>query len=140
VEPQRVKVRGDLYHGKIPEGAVYVGRAAPGLPASIYANPFKVNEKIDRDHNLWPYIAEVVPGGTRGLAAVSFVRAEQVVDAYSRWFFDVPALLLNAAEMLGGRDLACWCKIPPPGEPDHCHAAWLVGMAAGLTEGEKNDG
>ena len=37
--PRRVRVLGDLYHGLIPEGAVYVGRAAPGLPASRYANP-----------------------------------------------------------------------------------------------------
>lgn len=40
---RRVRVLGDLYHGRIPEGAIYVGRAAPGLPASPYANPFKVS-------------------------------------------------------------------------------------------------
>jgi hypothetical protein len=38
----RVKVTGDLFHGQIPDGAVYVGRAAPGLRRSLYANPFKI--------------------------------------------------------------------------------------------------
>jgi hypothetical protein len=34
---------------------------------------------------------------------------------------------------LGGRSLACWCSLPDePGEPDICHAAWLVGFAATL--------
>jgi hypothetical protein len=39
---RRVKVTGDLFHGQVPAGAVYVGRAAPGLRRSPYANPFKV--------------------------------------------------------------------------------------------------
>ena len=39
---RRVKVTGDLFHGQVPDGAVYVGRAAPGLRKSPYANPFPV--------------------------------------------------------------------------------------------------
>jgi hypothetical protein len=39
---RRVKVTGDLFHGQVPIGAVYVGRAAPGLRKSPYANPFPV--------------------------------------------------------------------------------------------------
>jgi hypothetical protein len=38
---QRVRVQGDLFHGLVPDGAVYVGRAAPGLKRSRYANPFR---------------------------------------------------------------------------------------------------
>ncbi|MGW0821794.1 DUF4326 domain-containing protein [Streptomyces sp. NPDC002845] len=30
---------------------------------------------------------------------------------------------------LGGRDLACWCPLPEPGQPDHCHAAVLLDLA-----------
>jgi hypothetical protein len=37
---RRVKVTGDLFHGQVPDGAIYVGRAAPGLRKSPYANPF----------------------------------------------------------------------------------------------------
>jgi uncharacterized protein DUF4326 len=32
---------------------------------------------------------------------------------------------------LAGRDLACWCPLPPPGEPDVCHAAVLLEIANG---------
>jgi len=42
--PQRVKVTGDLFHGQMPDSAVYVGRAAPGLRKSPYANPYVVAE------------------------------------------------------------------------------------------------
>jgi len=27
---------------------------------------------------------------------------------------------------LAGKDLACWCPTPRPGEPDNCHAAVLL--------------
>lgn len=32
---------------------------------------------------------------------------------------------------LRGRDLACWCPLPAPGETDWCHAAVLLELAAG---------
>jgi hypothetical protein len=32
---------------------------------------------------------------------------------------------------LNGRDLACYCPLPEPGQPDHCHAAVLLRLAAG---------
>lgn len=32
---------------------------------------------------------------------------------------------------LGGRDLACWCPLPEPGQPDICHAAILLTIASG---------
>jgi len=38
LDPQRVRVAGDLFHGRVPDGAVYVGRAARGLTVSPYAN------------------------------------------------------------------------------------------------------
>lgn len=31
---------------------------------------------------------------------------------------------------LAGRDLACWCPLPAPGDPDVCHAAVLLELAA----------
>ena len=30
---------------------------------------------------------------------------------------------------LRGKNLACWCKLPRPGEPDVCHAAVLLELA-----------
>lgn len=32
---------------------------------------------------------------------------------------------------LRGHDLACWCPLPDPGQPDHCHAAVLLELANG---------
>lgn len=37
----------------------------------------------------------------------------------------VPLMKLDA---LRGKNLACWCKLPAPGEDDHCHAAVLLAM------------
>ncbi|MDI5965791.1 DUF4326 domain-containing protein [Streptantibioticus silvisoli] len=31
--------------------------------------------------------------------------------------------------LLRGKDLACTCPLPEPGEPDHCHAAVLLRLA-----------
>jgi hypothetical protein len=35
----------------------------------------------------------------------------------------------DARRELAGRDLACWCPLPAPGQPDHCHAAVLLEVA-----------
>jgi hypothetical protein len=80
--PRRVKVEGDLYHGRVPAGAVYVGRAAPGLPASPFANPFTVKE---------------------------YGRAEAIRRYRERLLAD-PELLDRARRELAGQDLACWCR------------------------------
>ncbi|MCT9932334.1 DUF4326 domain-containing protein [Planotetraspora sp. A-T 1434] len=79
--PRRVKVEGDLYHGHVPEGAVYVGRALPGLKASPYRNPFRVKEY-----------------GREG--------ALRMFEAY---LADHPELVERAKRELAGKDLACWC-------------------------------
>jgi len=124
--PKRVKVRGDLYHGRVPLGACYVGRATPGLPASPYANPFKVGEKIKRGGELWPYIAPMLGAEDPRfpLTAASFQRVEDVVSAYSLWVLEQPALMIRMDEELAGRDLACWCK-----PSAYCHADLLLALA-----------
>jgi hypothetical protein len=38
----RVKVTGDLFHGQVPDGAVYVSRQAPHRKRSPYASPYPV--------------------------------------------------------------------------------------------------
>jgi hypothetical protein len=100
--PRRVKVQGDLFHGRVPDGAIYIGRAAPGLAASKYANPFKV--KV--------YGAE---------AAVEMYR--QHLDAH-------PELAEAARQDLADRDAACWCPEPAAGEPDLCHGRPLLDAVA----------
>jgi hypothetical protein len=101
VGPRRVRVLGDLYHGRIPDGAVYVGRAAPGLPPSPYANPHKIGKPCR-------------------LCRVEHDRVG-AVDAYRRALMQQPDLLAAARRDLAGRDLACWCRTD-----DLCHADVLI--------------
>lgn len=95
---QRVKVQGDLFHGRVPDGARYIGRAAPGLPKSPYANPYPAN-RYGLEHSL-----------TR----------------YRQHLTDWPELVAQARIDLAGVDLACWCALPVDGEPDLCHGAILL--------------
>jgi hypothetical protein len=83
-----VKVNGDLFHGQVPDGAIYVGRAAPGLRKSRYANPYPVK--------------------TYGLAeSLRLYRLHAET-------FDVVTL----RQELAGRDLACWCPLDQPCHAD----------------------
>ncbi|TMR90514.1 DUF4326 domain-containing protein [Nonomuraea basaltis] len=79
---RRVKVTGDLYHGRVPEGAVYIGRAAPGLRRSPFANPF--------------------PVAAHGL--------ENALRMYRRYLAEHPDLVERAVTEIGDADVACWCK------------------------------
>ncbi|MCF6467317.1 DUF4326 domain-containing protein [Nonomuraea sp. MG754425] len=79
---RRVKVAGDLFHGQVPAGAVYIGRAAPGLPRSPFANPFPV--KVYGRKN-----SEIM---------------------YRQYLCDNPDLIDRAIQEIGDADVACWCK------------------------------
>jgi hypothetical protein len=85
---RRVRVTGDLFHGQVPDRAVYVGRAAPGLRRSPCANPFPVK--------------------TYGLAE-SLRRYRVHAEG-----FDMAVLRRD----LTGRDLACWCPLDRPCHAD----------------------
>jgi Domain of unknown function (DUF4326) len=85
---RRVKVTGDLFHGQVPAGAVYVGRAASGLRRSPYANPFPVK--------------------TYGLAD-SLRRYRLHAEGFD------PVTLRRD---LAGKDLACWCPLDQPCHAD----------------------
>jgi hypothetical protein len=37
--------------------------------------------------------------------------------------------ILADLHLLRGKDLACTCPLPEPGQPDHCHAAVLLKLA-----------
>ncbi|MEV7897263.1 DUF4326 domain-containing protein [Streptomyces cyaneofuscatus] len=37
--------------------------------------------------------------------------------------------LLDGLHELRGKNLACYCPLPEPGQPDHCHAAVLLDLA-----------
>ncbi|MFE0532031.1 DUF4326 domain-containing protein [Micromonospora parva] len=99
----RVRVAGDLYHGRVPDGAVYVGRGAPGLPGSRYANRHRA--------------------GHCRVCGVEHDRAAAVA-AYARDLEQRPELVDAARRELAGADLACWCRVD--GGPCHGDVLALV--------------
>lgn len=105
--PRRVKVDGDLFHGVAPAGAVYVGRAAPGMKQSRYRNQHRVGKPC------------------RGCGGEVHSLLEALA-LYERDLYEDTVLLEWARTELAGRDLACWCRLPEPGEPDLCHAAIIL--------------
>ncbi len=105
--PRRVRVTGDLYHPAVPNGAVYVGRQAPGLRRSEFANPFKAGRTA----------------GSRDRAV--FVRdSAHAVALYEAMVVVSGRLQARIREELAGRDLACWCRPDAP-----CHADVLLRWA-----------
>jgi hypothetical protein len=71
----------------LPPGALYIGRANARyrLPASKWANPFRLKQEADR---------------------------EAVIAAFERWLRQQPHLM-NAPHELRGCDLVCWCAPLP---------------------------
>lgn len=93
----------------MPEGAVYVGRG------SMWGNPYRV-------------------GASRG-DRLPPLTAEQAVRRFERWLTTPVAspehgvdraVILNNLHQLGGKDLACWCRVGDP-----CHADVLLRLANG---------
>jgi hypothetical protein len=110
--PVGVRVAGDLYHGRVPRGAVYVGRAAPGIPASKYANPHR---PADRCH---------VTGGLCPACKLRHADPASAVAAYDADIDQTPHLLAVIRAELAGRNLACWCPVGTP-----CHRDVLLRRA-----------
>lgn len=133
--PERVKVTGGMYRGKVPPGAVYVGRAMPGLKQSPFANPWCVRQAVhslDGTFDGWV----VSHHRNRGLTVgpVMATKAEAVafaVEAFRTRVAVSADLRQRAVAELAGKDLACWCK---PGEP--CHADVLLAIANAVRGGE----
>ncbi|HEY6493289.1 MAG TPA: DUF4326 domain-containing protein [Trebonia sp.] len=156
--PERVKVQGDLFHGKIPvvddgQPAIYVGRQFPGQKRSDFANPFRPGALFaepDKPMRVPPLPYERYFGRLgEGRTLVRLVGAE-------RWVYTVgrvgeaahaTALFIAWAERvrfgsgltfreqvrrdLDGKTLACWC----PEDSPYCHAScallpWAAGYRA----------
>jgi hypothetical protein len=105
--PLRVQVTGSRFNPTVPTGARYVGRPAPGLKGSPYANTHRV--------------------GLCKRCATEHDQAEAVI-AYTRDLANDPDLIARARAELAGQDLACWC--PPTGEDITCHGDVLVRVVA----------
>lgn len=125
--PERVKVTGGMYRGKVPTGAVYVGRAHPGLKQSPFANPWCIKPPghVGNQGNVtWAVthhrdLSRVVTGLADRQAAL-----DTAVRLFREHLDSRPDLVERARVDLAGKDLACWCK---PNET--CHADVLLAIA-----------
>jgi hypothetical protein len=119
----------------MPEGAVKIDRStrfgnifwpgqrviAPGAYGSL-ASPYHGCRPSGR-HGAGPRGYEIRRVRDRAEAVIlfaSYVRADP-----SGWPPD------DIRYSLGGCDLACWCDLPAPGEPDICHGSVLLAAANG---------
>lgn len=102
-----------------PEDAVYVGRG------SRWGNP----NRVARANGGW--IVEHAKGGSVGTFASDREARRFATDAYRAHLKAHPELEAAARRQLKGRLLMCWCPLPEPGQPDHCHAAVLLELANG---------
>lgn len=102
--PKRVKVTGSRFKPVIPEGSVWIGRAAPYRKASPFANPFTVAEY--------------------GRACA--------VQLYREYLDAHPELVERARRELAGRDVACVCDLDQEchGDPLLAAIASLVALTA----------
>jgi hypothetical protein len=120
--PERIQLR-RTKGWRLPDGAIVVSRP------SRFGNPFKVGERLWPGSPLWPYLTQSMPGGTAGSKMITPVDRAIVVEAHRLWLTSQPHLMAAVREQLGGRDLACWCPLPHPGQVDVCHAATLLAIA-----------
>lgn len=106
-----------------------VSRAANGLPAIVVARPSRWGNpyRVSACHPVhgWPMSREEAVALYRETIAIGTVRLLGGTEAAYR-----PVGTLHPKEavitFLRGHNLACWCPLPKPGEPDVCHAAVLL--------------
>jgi hypothetical protein len=93
----------------MPDNTVKVDRS------TIYGNPFRVESGFS--------LAQAANQFRRWLAGDPLI-VTNYPDLEER-----RVKLLKSLPRLRGRNLACWCPLPAPGEPDRCHAAVLLELA-----------
>ena len=110
-EPRRIQRR-RVKGWWLPEGAVCVDRS------THWGNPWR--EGITS----WT----LGPGGVIDRSG-KVLTHQDAVDSYRNSILASPDMVAAVRRELAGRDLACYCPLPPPGEPDICHARVLIDLA-----------
>ena len=100
MRPRRVKIEGDLFHPRVPAGAVAVTRR----PSSPWGNPHPIGKPCKR-----------CGGATHDRA--------EALRRYRVHLDENPELLARPRRELPGKNLACWCPLDEP-----CHAEILLSI------------
>ncbi|WP_032914768.1 DUF4326 domain-containing protein [Streptomyces sp. NRRL B-11253] len=95
---------------------------------SRFGNPFTIKDAIEAE---WSHprraVAETYSEWLRvGTAGGWYEQTYRI----GKQVFDRRRILADL-HLLRGKDLACTCPLPEPGQPDHCHAAVLLNLANG---------
>ncbi|RYJ29377.1 phage protein [Streptomyces sp. L-9-10] len=101
-----------------PDNCVIVTRP------SRFGNPFTLAGAME-------WLGAETPEQARETCALAF---KSWVSGSDDWWMGAEAAatrkrLVEALPELRGKDLACYCPLPEPGAPDHCHAAVLLALA-----------
>lgn len=133
--PTRIQRR-RLKGWRAPAGAVYVGRGTRwGNPCTQVRMPALDGSEWEREGRIGKTSGErhafVHPDKSVTWHLVQDATREQATEMYRWWLEQFPSLAEAARTELAGRDLMCWCPLPAPGQPDHCHAAVLLEIANG---------
>jgi hypothetical protein len=109
--PQRVQLRRSK-GWRMPAGTVKVDRT------TLFGNPFSIqqygHDRAVELHRAWLT-------GSLGPESIPAGRREELAA--------LRAQVLAALPALRGKNLACWCALPRPGQRDNCHAALLLELA-----------
>lgn len=111
---------------RMSEGAVYVGRHTSPTYGR-WGNPFPVGHPCND-----PLFRNAMVGGVP-LARQGVVEDRaHAVELFAFWLMaTVPYTQADVRRELAGKNLACWCPLPAPGQPDLCHGALLLRVANG---------
>lgn len=109
---------------KMPKGAISVDRS------TLWGNPFTTETALKLG------FAFTEAGARRAVVEEHREwlegKGEQDTYMFRTRTFDRRWMLANLY-LLTGRDLACFCPLPEPGQDDVCHAATLLELANGGT-------
>src|SRR5262245_23967146 len=97
---------------RMPANTVKVDRT------TLFGNPFSI-EEYGHDAAVALHRAWIM--GKLGQTRISAARRRVLKEQRKR--------VLSALPTLRGKNLACWCRLPEPGQRDNCHAATLLEMA-----------
>ena len=106
--PRRLRIEGDLYHPRVPDGAVTVARRL-----SPWGNPHRIGKPC-----------KACPDG-------DVHDRDEALSLYRMYLDENPDIVAAAQRVLAGKDLACWCKRHEP-----CHADILLRLANDVHNGQ----